>query len=117
MSEYITVAGIVQFDPRNRKAGDKDVRDVAIRSIANNKMLSITLWPELQGLAVNKGDFVVADGKYSQSMGQNKDGEQTTYHNLSAKTFHNITGGGTAGTPTAATKEAESPNTGDDFPF
>jgi hypothetical protein len=115
MSEYITVAGIVQFDPRTRTAAGKEVRDVAIRSVANNKMISITLWPEMQSTSVNKGDFIVADGKYSQSMGQNKDGEQTTYHNLSATTFHNITGNGTTTSP--AVKAAVSSDTGDDFPF
>ena len=30
MSDYITIAGIVQFDPRTRTAGDKQVRDVLI---------------------------------------------------------------------------------------
>ena len=112
MSEYITVAGIVQFDPRNRQAAGKDVRDVAIRSIANNKMINITVWPEMQSISISKGDFIVADGKYSQSMGQNKNGEQQTYHNLSATTFHNITGGSSA-----APKEAVSQDTSDDFPF
>lgn len=115
MSEYITVAGIVQFDPRTRQAAGKEVRDVAIRSIANNKMINITVWPEMT-VSINKGDFVVADGKYSQSMGQNKNGEQQTYHNLSASTFHNITGG-SAGVMVGAAKEAASSDTTDDFPF
>lgn len=118
MSEYVTVAGIVQFDPRQRQAAGKDVRDVAIRSIANNKMINITIWPEAQVGPIAKGDFVVADGKYSQSMGQNKNGEQQTYHNLSATTFHNLTnkGNGT-GAIIAAAKEAVAADTGDDFPF
>jgi len=46
MSEYITIAGIVQFDPRTRQAGDKEVRDVVIRAIGSNKNFSVTLWPE-----------------------------------------------------------------------
>jgi hypothetical protein len=115
MSEYITVAGIVQFDPRTRTAAGKEVRDVAIRSLANNKMINITLWPEMQAQPANKGDFIVADGKYTQSMGQNKEGEQVTYHNLSATTFHNITS--TDAAPKTAVKEAASATTGDDFPF
>lgn len=115
MSEYITVAGIVQFDPRTRQAAGKDVRDVAIRSIANNKMINITVWPEMDSISINKGDFIVADGKYSQSMGQNKNGEQQTYHNLSATTFHNITGTGNGAS--VAAKEAASSATTDDFPF
>jgi hypothetical protein len=115
MDEYITVAGIVQFPPRERKAGGKDVRDVAIRSIANNKMINITLWPEKANITVNKGDFVVADGKYTQSMGQNKNGEQQTYHNLSAITFHNLASLGDVGTVKADPKESAS--SADDFPF
>jgi len=116
MSEYITVAGIVQFDPRTRQAAGKEVKDVAIRSIANNKMINITVWPEQQTQTINKGDFIVADGKYSQSMGQNKDGEQQTYHNLSASVLHNLTGSnGTA--VKSAVKEAVSSDTDDDFPF
>ena len=46
MTDYVTIAGVVQFDPRQRTAGDKQVRDVAIRSIADQKMYNITLWPE-----------------------------------------------------------------------
>ncbi len=87
MSEYITVAGLVQFPPRTRQAGDKTVRDVLIRMIGSNKNISITLWPEKEDVIVNKGDFIVVDGKHSQSVGQNKDGEQVTYNNMSASTI------------------------------
>jgi hypothetical protein len=113
MSDYITVAGIVQFDPRTRQAGDKQVRDVAIRSIADQKMYNVTLWPEKSNVAVTKGDFIVADGKYSSSVGQNKAGEQVTWHNLSANTFHNLVSGAAAPSESAAKPAA----TGDDFPF
>lgn len=115
MSEYITIAGIVQFDPRTRQAGDKKVRDVVIRAIGSNKNFSVTIWPEKDNIIVNKGDFLVCDGKHSQSVGQNKDGEQVTYNNLSATTIIRIAGDSspkeTASAPTAAVA------TGDDFPF
>ena len=114
MSDYITVAGIVQFDPRTRQAGDKQVRDIAIRSIADQKMYNITLWPEKSNVSVTKGDFVVADGKYTASAGQNKAGEQVTWHNLSANTFHNLVSGAAA--PADAPKAAAA-STSDDFPF
>ena len=114
MSDYITVAGIVQFEPRNRKAGDKDVRDVAIRSIANQKMYNITLWPEKSMISVTKGDFVVADGKHTSSVGQNKDGEQITYNNISANTFHNLASGAVAA---PAQTQSAPVSTGDNFPF
>lgn len=115
MSDYITVAGIVQFDPRTRQAGDKQVRDVAIRSIADQKMYNVTLWPEKSTIGVAKGDFVVADGKYSASAGQNKAGEQVTWHNLSANTFHNLVSGAAA--MVEAPKAPAAASTGDDFPF
>ena len=114
MSDYITVAGIVQFDPRTRQAGDKQVRDVVIRAIGSNKNFSITLWPEKAAMPVAKGDFLVCDGKHSQSVGQNKDGEQVTYNNLSATTVIRIAGESAAPAPVAA---AASAATGDDFPF
>jgi hypothetical protein len=113
MSDYITVAGIVQFDPRTRQAGDKQVRDIAIRSIADQKMYNVTLWPEKASTSVAKGDFVVADGKYTASAGQNKAGEQVTWHNLSANTFHNLVAGAAAPVESAGKPAA----TGDDFPF
>lgn len=115
MSEYITVAGIVQFDPRNRQAGDKQVRDIVIRAIGSNKNFSITLWPEKANIPISKGDFIVADGKHSQSVGQNKAGEQVTYHNLSATTVIRIAGEGAA--PAAAVPVAAAASTSDDFPF
>ena len=115
MSEYITIAGIVQFDPRQRTAGDKQVRDVVIRAIGSNKNFSVTLWPDKDNIPVGKGDFLVCDGKHSQSVGQNKDGEQVTYNNLSATTVIRIAGEGTAAAPIATV--AAPAATGDDFPF
>ena len=117
MSEYITIAGIVQFDPRERKAGDKQVRDVLIRAIGDNRNYSITVWPEKANIPINKGDFVVADGKYSSSVGQNKNGEQVTYHNLSANTVFRLDGGGASTTTSAPAASAETAASGDNFPF
>jgi len=117
MSDYITVAGLVQFDPKTRQAGDKTVRDVLIRMIGSNKNISITLWPEKADVIVNKGDFIVVDGKHSQSVGQNKDGEQVTYNNMSATTIMRFAGSGGSAptTPTAAPVVAALVT--DDFPF
>jgi len=113
MSEYITIAGIVQFDPRQRQAGDKQVRDVVIRAIGSNKNFSVTVWPEKANITINKGDFLVADGKYSSSAGQNKAGEQVTYHNLSATTIIRLAGEDAAPSAPKATTAAS----GDEFPF
>ena len=116
MSEYITVAGIVQFDPRQRQAGDKQVRDVVVRAIGSNKNFSITIWPEKGNVVISKGDFLIADGKYSSSVGQNKAGEQVTYHNLSANTIICIAGDA-ASAPASKPAAAAPADTGDDFPF
>ena len=115
MSEYVTIAGLVQFDPRNRSAGGKEVRDVVIRAIGSNKNFSITIWPENSNVPISKGDFLVADGKYTQSVGQNKDGEQTTWHNLSANTIIRIAGDATP--QATATPVAAPAASSDDFPF
>jgi hypothetical protein len=115
MSEYITVAGLVQFDPRTRQAGDKTVRDVVIRAIGSNQNFSITVWPEKANVVINKGDFLVVDGKHTQSAGQNKEGAQVTYNNMSASTLFRFAGdGGSTSAPKAVAAPAA---TGDDFPF
>ena len=118
MSEYVTIAGIVQFDPRTRQAGGKEVRDVVIRAIGSNKNFSVTIWPEKANIPVSKGDFLVCDGKYSSSVGQNKEGKEVTYHNLSATTIVRVAGyaDSSPSTPKATTPTAEAV-TGDDFPF
>lgn len=118
MSEYITVAGLVQFDPRTRQAGGKEVRDVVVRALNSSKNFSITVWPENANIPINKGDFLVADGKYTQSVGQNKEGAETTYHNLSARMIIRIEGNEPGAAP-AKPKMVAVPDieTGDDFPF
>ncbi len=105
MDEYITVAGLVQFDPRTRTAGDKQVRDVVIRAIGSNKNFSITVWPEKADITINKGDFIVVDGKYTQSVKQNKEGAAVTYNNMSASTLLRFAGEGNA--PAAPTVKAD----------
>lgn len=115
MSEYITVAGLVQFDPRTRQAGDKTVRDVVIRAIGSNQNFSITVWPEKAGIVINKGDFLVVDGKHTQSSGQNKEGAQVTYNNMSASTLFRFAGEGVSAAPAAVA--AAPAATGDAFPF
>ena len=115
MSEYTTIGGIVQFEPRTRQAGDKQVRDVVIRDMSTKKNFSVTLWPEKANVPINKGDFLVVDGKYSSSVGQNKSGEQVTYHNISATAVVRVPGDAEAAA-SAATPSAPSV-AGDDFPF
>lgn len=120
MDEYVTIAGLIQFDPRQRTTKDgKQVRDIAVRAIGNNKLVNVTVWPEKDNIPLSKGDFVVADGKFSSSMAQNKNGEQQTYYNLSANTLLRFAGENNtsqaAPAPTSA-PAAAAPSV-DDFPF
>jgi hypothetical protein len=85
-----------------------------IRAIGSNKNFSITLWPEKANIPIAKGDFLVCDGKHSQSVGQNKAGEQVTYNNLSATTVIRLAG--EVGEALAPSANAPA-STGDDFPF
>ena len=116
MSDYTTIGGIVQFDPRTRQAGDKQVRDVVVRDMATKKNYSVTLWPEKNNIPINKGDFLVVEGKLSQSVGQNKAGEQVTYNNLSATAVVRVAGDADMSSTKADNTVAATP-TGDDFPF
>ena len=119
MDEYATVAGLIQFDPKQLTTKDgKNVRDIAVRAIGNNKLVNITVWPEKDHIPLSKGDFVVVDGKFSMSTWQNKNGEQQTSYNVSANTlmrFGNETSSATPAAP-AATPAAAAPSV-DDFPF
>lgn len=82
---YNTVAGFVQFDPTERKTKTgTDVRDVVVQAIGSGgKNVKITIWPEFSHVALEKGTFLVANGKYTEDV---VDG--TTYRNLSASVLY-----------------------------
>lgn len=120
-NEYICVAGMVQFDPRERVAAGKNVRDVLVR-VANggNKEISVTVWDDFSHVPIKRGDYLVADGSYSQNAGQNKAGEAVTYHNLSASMLVVIPGSEKGGSAPTKAKAAAAPaeiSGGDDLPF
>lgn len=87
MSDYRTIVGVVQFKPREGKAGDKEVRNIAVRQTGifekESVLVSATLWPEFDSVKVAEGDFVVLEGKYQENTGKNKEGDKVVYHNLS----------------------------------
>lgn len=101
MSEktYATVAGFVQFDPQERDVNGKTVRDVTVKAIGSQKLVRITVWPEHSETEIDKGHFLVADGVFSTSTGQGKDGGSREYLNLSAGTLLSL--------PSAPKKERE----------
>lgn len=121
MDEYVTIAGLIQFDPKQRTTKDgKDVRDIAVRAIGNNKLVNVTVWPEKANIPLVKGDFVVVDGKFSTSTWQNKNGEQQTSYNISANTLMRFGNDTSEATPVAATPTAAAATPApsvDDFPF
>lgn len=88
MSDFRTIMGVVQFPPSEGKAAGKDVVNIRVRQTGwfdrEAKSVSVTIWPELQSVKVAEGDVVVVEGKVSETQGQNKQGDDITYFNLSA---------------------------------
>lgn len=81
---YATVAGFVQFDPRERDVNNQTVTDIVVKAIGSQKLVRITVWPEFEVGEISKGDFVAADGVFTTSVGQTDDGSTREYLNLSA---------------------------------
>lgn len=80
MAVYNTIAGFVQFDPNERDVNGQSVRDIVVQSVGSGgKNVRITLWPEFGNTSVKKGDFVAAQGKFTEANVSGK-----TYYNLSA---------------------------------
>lgn len=88
--QFRTIYGVVQFDPRDGKAGDKVVRNITIRTSGVKEQslrVSATLWPSHEHVEVAKGDVVTLEGKFSRNQGE-KDGEKVFYNNLSVTGIH-----------------------------
>lgn len=80
---YKVVAGRVQFDPKPGQAGGKQIRKIALKVVGGDSTLvNVTLWPEYADLEINRGDFVMIDGKFSTRVGLNQQGEETTFYDL-----------------------------------
>jgi hypothetical protein len=112
-SQFRTIAGVVQFEPRDGNAGGKEVRNITVRATGVKEQalkVGATLWPSHAHVAVDKGDFVVIEGKFTRNKGTNKDGEEVVYNNMSVT---NILVLGTLD----AGREVETVNTRDDADF
>lgn len=82
--EYVTVAGFVQFDPKERDLDDgRQVRDVVIRAIGSQEQIRITLWDQFEEVEIDKGDFIVADGSVTT-----REVDGTVYYNVSASRIY-----------------------------
>lgn len=89
MSEktYRTVAGFVQFDPKEAEAAGKQVRNIVIREVGfaeQSVRVYVTVWPSHADFEIKRGDFLAVEGSYSRGSGRDKDDNKVTYHNLSA---------------------------------
>lgn len=79
---YLVAAGFVQTFPgkptvNQRDVSGQQVRDISIKTVSQ-KLVRITIWPELNAPDINDGDWVACEGKYSAS------GDNNQYHNVSA---------------------------------
>lgn len=120
-AQFRTVTGFIQFDPREGQAGGKDVRNITIRQVGFREqavLVSATLWPSHEHVAVEKGDLVTIDGSYKANQQTKEDGSKVVYHNISVGRIF-VHGKGDAGVKVddgAANETAESEQT-DDIPF
>lgn len=89
---YRTFIGFVKFKPREGEAAGQDVRNIVIRSVGVKDQaidVRVTLWPSHEDVEVEEGDAVLVEGKFSVNTAS-KDGETTTYFNLSASSILNL---------------------------
>lgn len=82
---FVTILGSVEFDPSERQVQGKDVTDVTLRAVHNQKKYRVTFWPNLAEAAakIKKGDLIAVTGKGSQNTVDGDDGPRT-YNNVSA---------------------------------
>jgi len=79
-AKYNTIAGFIQFDVNEREVSGQNVRDIVVQAVGSGgRNVRITIWPEYSAVALDKGMFVVASGKFTESESNGK-----TYLNLSA---------------------------------
>jgi hypothetical protein len=80
---YSGVQGFVAFDPEERTLPSEAViRNVAVNSFETGELVRLTLWPEYADLDVQKGDFVVAEGKLTTRSVESDEGTKK-YTNIS----------------------------------
>lgn len=84
--DYRSISGFIQFEPNDREAAGKQVRDISVR-LSNTKgtQVRVTMWPDFKDVSLAKGDFIAIEGKYTEVTKDNQDGDPVTYKNLSAQ--------------------------------
>ena len=81
---YATVAGFIQFDPREKDFNNQKLREVIVQAAGSQKQVRVTVWPDFADVPLEKGDFIVAQGKAETRQHQGDDGITKVYNNLSA---------------------------------
>lgn len=66
------------------EAAGKTIRRFTIRAFGSQALISVTVWPDHEAVAINEGDLVFCDGKVTTNVSQKADGSSVTYINLSA---------------------------------
>jgi len=89
---YLVASGFVQkFGDKpavtEREVNGSTVRDVVIKAVGSQKLIRITVWPELSGVELGEGYFVAVEGAYTTS------GDQGQFHNISALRCFTAPGG------------------------
>lgn len=114
-NQYRTITGFIQFDPTDREVNGKDVRSVVVKQTGlkdQAQNISVTVWDDHAHVALEKGDFVAIDGKFTTNQGKDKEGNPKTYFNLSAATIL-VIGKGDKGTESETT-ESDAGDDGED---
>ena len=73
-SAYASASGFIQFDPVEREANGQKVVDITIKTEGvGGKLIRVTVWPELQSVKLEKGDYVAVDGKLTMGTFRGRD--------------------------------------------
>jgi hypothetical protein len=83
-TDYVVAAGFIQWEPEIREVNGQTVRDVKVHAIGSQKPFRITLWPEYAGIALQRGDFIVAEGRLRTSVANGADGTVREYNDIDA---------------------------------
>jgi hypothetical protein len=109
----------VQFPPREGNAAGKEVRNITIRATGGGDQsikVGVTLWPSHAHVAVEEGDLIYVEGKFTRTTGEKK-GEVVKYNNLSLSDIF-VHGACDSGrNESEAASSAQATETDDDIPF
>lgn len=88
-NQYLSVGGVVAFEPEDREVGGKQIRSVVLTPFGAGAVRRIycTVWDQHAGIPISQGDFLLVNGKYTTREGQATDGDPVTYHNLSVSSL------------------------------